>query len=82
MEEEQIMKIKEEKDLGVIMEENLNLYKYMTKIFGLSYKMLTNIRMAFHYMHKDMMKKIITSMIRPRLEYAAVVWSPRVLKRI
>ncbi|MPC93423.1 hypothetical protein E2C01_088549 [Portunus trituberculatus] len=26
-------------------------------------------------MDKDMMKKIITRMIRPRLEYAAVVWS-------
>ncbi|MPC85962.1 hypothetical protein E2C01_080769 [Portunus trituberculatus] len=25
-------------------------------------------------MDKDMMKKIITSIIRPRLEYAAVVW--------
>ncbi|MPC94232.1 hypothetical protein E2C01_089394 [Portunus trituberculatus] len=37
--------------------------------------MLTNIRVAFHYMDKDMMKKIITSMIHPRLEYAAVVWS-------
>ncbi|MPC35996.1 hypothetical protein E2C01_029437 [Portunus trituberculatus] len=32
--------------------------------------------MTFHYMDKSMMKKIITTMIRPRLEYAAVVWSP------
>ena len=29
-------------------------------------------------MDKDMMKRILTSMIRPRLEYAAVVWSPNV----
>ena len=27
-------------------------------------------------MNKDMMKKILTSKICPRLEYAAVVWSP------
>ena len=38
--------------------------------------MLTNIRVAFHYMDENMMKKILTCMIRPRLEYAAVVWSP------
>ncbi|MPC68111.1 hypothetical protein E2C01_062304 [Portunus trituberculatus] len=30
--------------------------------------MLTNIRVAFQYVDKDMMKKIITSMICPRLE--------------
>ncbi|MPC29824.1 hypothetical protein E2C01_023075 [Portunus trituberculatus] len=34
--------------------------------------MLTNIRVAFQFMDKDMMKKIITSMIRPKLEYAAI----------
>ena len=38
--------------------------------------------MAFLYMDKDMMKKILTSMIRPRLEFAAVVWSPYCKKRI
>ncbi len=27
-------------------------------------------------------KKLITSMIRPRLEYAALVWSPRLKKEI
>ena len=44
--------------------------------------MLANIRVAFHYMEKDMMKKILTSMIHPRLEYAAVVRSPHAKKDI
>ena len=45
--------------------------------------MLANIiRVAFHYMDKDMMKKILTSMICPRMEYAAVVWSPNAKKGI
>ena len=35
--------------------------------------MLANIMVAFQYMDKDMMKKIQTSMIHPRLEYAPVV---------
>ena len=57
MGEEQIIKTKEEKDLGVIIQENLSPEKHISKIFGLSYKMLTNIRVAFYYIDKDMMKK-------------------------
>ena len=32
--------------------------------------------MAFHFLDKDMMRNIITSIIRPKLEYAEVIWSP------
>ena len=52
MGEEQIKKTKVEKDLRVIIQENLNPEKHKIKIFGLSYKMLTNIRVAFHYIDK------------------------------
>lgn len=75
-------KAKEEKDLGVIIQETLGPERHISKIFGTTYNMLTNIRVAFHYMDKEMMKKIITSMIRPQLEYAAVVWSPHLQKDI
>ena len=34
------------------------------------------------YIEEDMMKMIIVTMIRPRLEYAAVVWSPNLKKDI
>ncbi|MPC48327.1 hypothetical protein E2C01_042095 [Portunus trituberculatus] len=44
MEEEQIMKTKEGKDLGVIIQENQNSKKHISKIFGLAYKMLTPIK--------------------------------------
>ena len=37
--------------------------------------MLRNIRMTFHFLNKDMMRKIITTMIRPKLEYAEVICS-------
>ncbi|MPC77704.1 hypothetical protein E2C01_072166 [Portunus trituberculatus] len=57
MGEEQIMKTKEEIDLGVIIQENLSPDKHISKIFELSYKMLTSMRVAFCYMDKDMMKK-------------------------
>ncbi len=34
------------------------------------------MRVAFAYIDEEMVRKIITSFIRPMLEYAAVVWSP------
>ena len=40
------------------------------------------IRVAFYYMDKDMMKKYMTSMIRSKLECAAMVWSPCLMKDI
>ena len=37
--------------------------------------MLRNIRMAFHFLDKYIMGKIITTMVRPKLKYAKVIWS-------
>ncbi len=37
---------------------------------------------SFTYLDEEMVKKLIASIIRPRLEYAAVVWSPRLKKDI
>ena len=38
--------------------------------------------MAFHFLDKDIMREIITSMIRPKLEYAEVIWSPHKKKHV
>ena len=71
-----ILKSKEERDLGVMIQDTLSPEKHINGIFRSTYNLLANIRVAFNYLDKEMMKKIITSIIRPKLEYAAVVWSP------
>ena len=38
--------------------------------------------MAFKYLDEEMINKLITSLIRPKLEYAAVIWSPHKKKDI
>ena len=58
------------------MQDNLSPEKHINKIFRETYNMLRNITVAFHYMDTEMMKKIIITMIRPKMEYAAIVWSP------
>ena len=32
--------------------------------------------MSFHFIDKNMMIDIITTMIRPKVKYAEVIWSP------
>ena len=44
--------------------------------------MLRNMQMVFHFLDKDMMRKIITTMIRPKLEYTEVIWSPHKKKHV
>ena len=73
---------KEEKDLGVVIQENLSPEKHINRIFGDTFMMLRNMRMAFHFLDKAMMRKTITTMIRPELEYAEVIWSPHKKKHV
>ncbi len=75
-----ITKQREEKDLGVVIQDDLSLERHINTIFGNACGMLRNIRMTFHFMDKDM--KILTTMIRPKLEYAKVIWSPYKKKHI
>lgn len=37
---------------------------------------MRNIRVAFAYLDEDMIRKIIVTLICPKLEYAMVAWSP------
>lgn len=50
--------------------------------FGETYNLLRCLIVAFAYMDEEMLKKILVTQIRPRLEYAAVLWSPSTEKNI
>lgn len=71
--EEVIMKRKKEKDLGVIIQDNLSPERHMNEIFNKTYNLFANIRVTFHHMNQDMMKKIMTAIVCLRLEYSLVV---------
>ena len=70
-----ISKVQEEKGLRVVIQDNLSPEKHINRIFGDTFMMLRNIRMGFHFLDKDMMKTFLTTIIRPKLEYAEVIWS-------
>ena len=58
---------KEKKELGVVIQDNLSLEKYIDRIFG------DTLMMAFHFLDKVMKRKIMTLMIRLKLEYTIVI---------
>ena len=66
--------VKEAKDLGLIIQDNLSPEKHINKIFGDTFMMLRNILTAFHLPDDEM--------IRPKLEYTEVIWSPHKKKRV
>ena len=70
------------KDLGVVIQDNLSPEKRIDRSFGDTFRMLRNMRMAFYFLDKNMMRKIISTMIRPKLEYAEVIWSPHKKKHV
>ncbi len=67
MGEENLRVVHEEKDLGVTMQDTLSPEKHINKLFGETCRMIQNIRVSFHYMDKETMKKIITTLTRPKL---------------
>ena len=68
--------------MGVVIQDNLSPEKHINRIFGDIIKMLRNIRMAFHFLDKDMRRKVMPTMIRPKLEYAELIWSPQKKKHV
>ena len=79
---EELRKVQREKDLGVTVQSNMQSENHIDRIFRETYNVIKNIGLAFHYMDKEMMRKLVTTIIRPRLEYAQVVWSPYKKKHI
>ena len=65
-----------QKDLGVLITKDMSPDKQINKIVGETYNLLRYIRVAFTYLDEDMVRKILVSLISPKLEYAAVLWSP------
>ena len=43
---------------------------------------MANVRTTFTHLSEPLVKKIIESILRPKLEYAQVVWAPHLKKHI
>ena len=67
---------KQNKILKKIWEYGLQIICHLrniNKITGDTYQLLKTIRMVFKYLKEEMINKLKTSLIRPKLEHAAVI---------
>jgi len=74
--------VTEEKDLGVVISEDMKAEKNVARNVKKADKILGMIRRTFSYMNKDMLQQLIKVFIRPHLEYAQQAWSPHLKKDI
>ena len=71
-----------EKDLGVIIDASLSFEKHVSTKVKNANRILGLIRRSFRFLDKEMMVNLYKAMVRPHLEYANQVWSPRLVKHI
>ena len=74
--ERELEKVESEKDLGVIIDQNLTFRAHITSKVNVSNKNLGIIFRTFTYIDQEMFLNLYESIVRPHLEYATPVWSP------
>ena len=77
-----IEQITEEKDLGVIFDNKLTFSKHINTKVNIANRNLGLIIKKFIYMNKEMFLQLYKSLVRPHLEYASVIWTPRYKKDV
>ena len=69
-------KTAEEKDLGVIMDNELKFHKHTAYAVKKASKMLGLFRATFTCLNEITVPKICMAMVRLHLEYGNVIWHP------
>ena len=65
-----------EKDLGVIVDCDLKFSRHIETQVNKANRLLGLIRRSFTFMDAECMRLLFTSIVRPHLEFANVIWSP------
>jgi len=71
-----------EKDLGVLVDRNLNFSTHISSAVLKANRLLGLIKRCFRYLDMKGLKLLYTAIVRPHLEYANAVWHPRFKKDI
>ena len=68
--------VKEEKDLGVIIDNQLKFHTHTSAAVKKANSILGLIKRSFVALDEDTPPLLFTSMVRPHLEYANIIWGP------
>ena len=72
----------EEKDLGIIITEDLHWDAHIAMCIKKANTMIGMVKRTFTYMDKDMFNSLYKTLIRPMLEYCPQVWNPHLARNI
>lgn len=72
----------EEKDLGVVIDSELNFDEHISSKVNKANAIMGLIRRSFTFLDCDLFKRLYTTFVRPHLEYAQAVWSPHLVKHV
>ena len=74
--------VKQEKDIGVIVDDQLKFEDHMYEKIKKANNMMGLIRRSFMHLDKEMFLNLYKALVRPHLEYANVIWHPTKMKDI
>jgi len=73
---------KEERDLGVVIQNDLKCRLQCIKVVNTANKVLGMIKRAFVYKDSEIVVRLYKSLVRPHLEYCVQAWRPHLQKDI
>ncbi len=68
--------ITEEKDIGVIIDNDLEFDSHISEKAKKATQMFAMLRRSFHYLNDDLFLPLYKSLVRVHLDFASTVWSP------
>lgn len=77
-----ITEVKEEKDIGVTVDYQLNFESHITNKVRKAHQMAGMIRRTFRHLNHHMFTRLYKVLVRSQLDYASSVWAPHSLKLV
>jgi len=74
--------VEQEKDLGVVIDGELNFEEHIFSKIKKAKSIVGLINRSFDFLSPEMLRTLFIAFVRPHLEYAQAVWSPRLIKHI
>ena len=78
----QLAKIKQEKDLGVVISSDLKPSKQCSEVVKTANKLIGFIGRSFEFRTEEIILNLYNALVRPHLEYCVQCWSPYYKKDI
>ena len=73
---EPMQELREEKDLGILIDDKLKFHKQMTAVISKASKILAVVWHSYTNLNKSTLLLLYQSLVRSFLEYGNAIWGP------